>query len=98
MTHRTISGRISGSRPNMQNIPKPGHSLREGDRVEVIDLQEDPGLHSTHMAVQLGGCRGSVTWDKKYGKVGVRLDDKTDILIQARHLRKLSDLEVLAEG
>jgi ribosomal protein L21E len=81
----------------MQNFPKRRHNFREGDRVEIIDRQDDPGLHPTHMAVQLAGLRGTVTWDKKDWKISVRLDDETNILIQPRHLRKLSELGLLAE-
>ena len=77
----------------------PDHGFKRGDRVEVVDRRSDLGLHSTHATVLYPERRGTVTYARKMRRVGVDLDGGgATAQILTRHLRKLSELEVLAEG
>lgn len=45
------------------------------------------------------GRRGTVTYHRKLNRIGVRWDDdNTPAQIRVRHLRKLTELELLAEA
>lgn len=75
-----------------------GHGFRTGDRVEVVDRRLDAGLHSSHIAVMQVGRRGTVTYHRKLRRIGVKWDDDgSTAQIRVRHLRKLTELELLAE-
>lgn len=74
------------------------HGFRTGDRVEVVDRRDDAGLHSSHIAVMHVGRRGTVTYHRKLRRIGVKWDDGSTAQIRVRHLRKLTDLERLAEA
>jgi len=92
---RTITGRMSSSTPNPQNAAY-GHGFKKGDRVAIVD--GDVERHGGTAPLE-PGKRGTVTYDRKLRRVGVKFDDDgSTAQIRTRYLRKLDELEVLVEG